>query len=158
MDSALTAALRDASGLAFLCSGNMIRSAFAELYARHLGCPLPVRSGATVYRNERIHTGAARALHARGVDRAWTNAFRPTVLEVLLPQLDSNTVVLAMKREHLHALPATPAFTRRSFLLTAALGRTDEIADPMFEGRLEEVLATVAECVEALVAALEAKR
>ena len=33
----LDRALAGATGLRFLCSGNMVRSAFAELYARHLG-------------------------------------------------------------------------------------------------------------------------
>ena len=40
-------ALREAETFVFLCSGNMVRSAFAELYAQHTGFPLPVRSAAT---------------------------------------------------------------------------------------------------------------
>lgn len=154
MDSLLVGRLREASCLAFLCSGNMIRSAFAELLARHLRCPLPVRSGATSYENDRILPATASALHARGVSPSWTSAFRPTTLDLLLPQLDERTVFFGMKREHLAALPGTGGFTDRSFLLTNALGRTDEIADPMFEGRMDEVLQTVAQCVEALVAEL----
>lgn len=151
MDAALADRLRSASGLAFLCSGNMIRSAFAELYARHLACPLPVRSGATVYRNDAIHAATARALQARGVDPGWTNGFRPTHLSELLPQMDERAVFLGMTREHLHALPPDPSYAARAFLLTAALDRGDEIADPMFHGGLEPALATIAACVEALV-------
>ena len=154
VDPSLQDRLEDASGLAFLCSGNIIRSAFAELWARHLGCPLPVRSGATTYRNARIHPPTARALEERGVDPAWTAGFRPTFVDELLPQLDDRVVLFGMKREHLLALPAHPGIADRSFLLTQARGRTDELADPMFEGGLEEVLDTIADCVGALVARL----
>ena len=38
----------------FVCSGNMVRSAFAELYARHLGIPITVHSAATTFRNDSI--------------------------------------------------------------------------------------------------------
>ncbi len=158
VDPSLRTAVERASCLAFLCSGNMIRSAFAELYARHLGCPLPVRSGATSYQNDAILPATARALETRGVDPAWMRAFRPTTLETLVPQLDPNTIFLGMKHEHLAALPATPDYTARSFLLSQALGRTDEIADPMFEGGFDGVIATVAECVDALVEAVEHDR
>lgn len=147
----LESALSSASGIAFLCSGNMIRSAFAHLYARHLGCPLPVRSAATVYENARIHPETAAALVARGVNSGWTIAFRPTHLSQLLPQLDERTVLFGMKHEHLLVLPATPDLTARSFLLTEVLGVEEELADPMFEGGLDRVLARIAECVERLV-------
>jgi protein-tyrosine-phosphatase len=156
MDARLRIALDDATGIAFLCSGNMIRSAFAELYARHLGCVLPVRSGATLYRNDGIHGPTGRALEARGVDPSLMRSFRSTHLTELLPQLDNRAVYLGMKREHLAALPPTTQTGGRAFLLTQVLGREQEIADPMFEGGLERVLALVAECVEALVAGVSA--
>ena len=151
MDPGLQAALGDATGIAFLCSGNMIRSAFAELYARHLGCPLAVRSGGTIYHNDGVHGPTARELEARGVDPGMIRAFRSTHLSVLLPQLDEQTVFLGMKREHLDALPRTPHTDARAFLLTQILGREEEIADPMFEGNLERVLELVAECVGRMV-------
>ena len=79
-DERLERALRGATGVLFLCSGNMIRSAFAELYARHLGCALPVRSAATTYRNDAIYPQARAALLARGVPAETIAVFRPTVL------------------------------------------------------------------------------
>ena len=50
----LAEALSGASHLRFLCSGNVVRSAFAELYARHVGCPLPVDSAATTFQNAEL--------------------------------------------------------------------------------------------------------
>jgi len=150
----LEAELKSASGIAFLCSGNMIRSAFADIYARHLKCPLPVRSAGTIYENTRIHPKTAANLVGRGVNSGWTLAFQPTHLSQLLPQLDERTIVFGMKHEHLLVLPKDPDFTRRSFLLTNILDRDEELADPMFEGGLEGVLDTIAECVDALVAHL----
>ncbi|MFT5286697.1 MAG: protein-tyrosine-phosphatase [Planctomycetota bacterium] len=154
VNSELEAELKSASGIAFLCSGNMIRSAFAHLYARHLNCPLPVRSAGTIYENTRIHPETAANLVGRGVNSGWTLAFKPTHLSQLLPQLDERTIVFGMKFEHLLVLPKDPDFTRRSFLLTNLLDRDEELADPMFEGGLENVLDTIAECVDTLVAHL----
>lgn len=158
MNPKLETALQSAKGLAFLCSGNMIRSAFAHLYARHLGCPVPVRSAGTIYENTSIHPDTAANLVGRGVNSGWTLAFQPTHLSVLLPQLDPSTVIFAMKYEHLLALPGTSSFTDRAFLLTNLLDRDEELADPMFEGGLEQVLDSIAECTEVLVAHLNATR
>ena len=155
MNPELATQLRSASGIAFLCSGNMIRSAFAHLYARHISCPLPVRSAGTIYENTRIHPETAANLVARGVNSGWTLAFQPTHLSKLLPQLDDRTIIFGMKYEHLMVLPAVSGFSERSFLLTNLLDRNEELADPMFEGGLEGVLNTIAECVDTLVAHLK---
>ena len=61
--------LKDVTSILFVCTGNMVRSAFAELYARYLGCPLQVSSAATIYRNTEIFPITGFALLARGVPR-----------------------------------------------------------------------------------------
>ncbi len=135
----------------------MIRSAFAHLYARHLECPLPVRSAGTIYENTSIHPETAANLVGRGVNSGWTLAFQPTHVSQLLPQLDPSTVIFGMKHEHLLALPATSALTRQSFLLTNIIDREEELADPMFEGGLERVLDSIAHCIEKLVEHLNSR-
>ena len=152
MSDGFERALAGASGVLFLCSGNMVRSAFAELYARHLGCPRPVSSAATVFRNDHILAETARALEARGVPRAWTSAFRPRHVSELLDELDPHTLVLGMARMHLEALRDHPVLQRRAFLVPRVVGEDDEIADPVLEGAdFELTFQRIAGCVEALV-------
>jgi protein-tyrosine-phosphatase len=134
MAEELARALGDARGVLFLCTGNMVRSAFADLYAHHLCCPLPVRSAATVYRNDGILAETARALVERGVPVAWTRAFRPSHLDDVLPQLDPKTLVLGMARMHLEPLARRPELRERAFLLAELSGRGEEIPDPVLDG------------------------
>jgi len=147
--------LEDARGVLFLCSGNMVRSAFAELYARHLGCPLPVSSAATLFRNDHLLPETALALEARGVPAAVTRAFRPRHLDDHLGDLDGASVVLGMARMHLEPLLLRPLLRERAFLLGSLLGVEREIRDPVLEGAdFELTFQRVARCVEALVARL----
>jgi protein-tyrosine-phosphatase len=149
----LQRALDDADGLLFLCSGNMIRSAFAELYARHLGIALPVRSAGTTYSNTRIHVEAACALTARGVVGAEIREFRPQLIEALDPAPRQRELVIGMTRAHSHDSRHSGA-PGPHFLMRDAVGEPGEIADPYFEGGYEQVFRDLARCVEALTQAV----
>jgi protein-tyrosine-phosphatase len=147
MTPARRAALRAADTVVFLCSGNMVRSAFAELYARHAGFPRDVLSAATTYRNDRVFPETALALRARGVDEEWIRSFRPTHLDDLLPRLTGTPVFLGMRHHHLESVDG--------FLLVP----DTEIADPVLEGAdFERTFAQVAAGVEALRDELLGKR
>lgn len=148
-------ALASARVIVFVCSGNMVRSAFAELYARHLACPTPVRSAATTFRNHSIFPETARALLSRGVGAEVIRNFRPTHLDDLLPGLRGTPLFLGMTREHLSALASRRGSRSNAFLLAAAAGGDDDIADPVLEGAdFDLTFVRVARCVEALVQAL----
>lgn len=129
----------------------MIRSAFAELYARHLGCPLPVSSAATTYRNPGIHPRTAAALAARGVAPDVLLSFRPRHLDDVAARLEPGTVALGMTAEHLDALRSYPLLAAGGFLLEQTHSGSNEIADPLFEGGWERAFERIAVCVEALV-------
>ena len=147
--------LGEARGILFLCSGNMVRSAFADLYARHLACPLPVGSAATLFRNDHLMRETALALQARSVSPTEIRAFRPRHVADIAPGLGEATLVLAMSRMHIRALASWPALQGRSFLLSEVLGETSEIADPVLEGAdFERTFELLARCVEELVAHL----
>jgi len=154
----LRAALAGAGAVIFVCSGNMVRSAFAELLARHLGLRIAVASAATTYRNAGLLGETARALRTRGVSEGLLHSFRPTHLEDLsgvwsdrLSGADG-TVVLCMSEAHLRALPAGA----RGWLLEELLGRRNEIPDPVLEGAsFDRTFARVAACVEELVRRFE---
>lgn len=150
--AALDSALADADYVLFLCTGNMVRSAFADLYARHLGCPLEVRSAATVYRNDHLLDETREALVARGVPRALTESFRPRHVQDVLPELGPRTTVFAMARMHLRALEGHPVLARRAFLLGSLWGTPQEILDPVLDGAdFGRTFERVARCVETLV-------
>ncbi|MFQ5990490.1 MAG: low molecular weight phosphatase family protein [Candidatus Methylomirabilales bacterium] len=146
----------DAAGsmtnILFVCTGNMVRSPFAELYARHLGCPLPVLSAATIFRNDEIYALTASALLSRGVARESIIEFRPRHLDDLGFPLDEGTVAFGMTLDHLRALADRGMPQNRMFLLTEVLGRADEIRDPVLDGEeFAPVFDMIARCVEALV-------
>src|SRR5687768_4936074 len=137
----------------------MVRSAFAELYARHLGSPLPVASAATRYRNDHLMAETACALESRGVPREWARSFRPRHVADILDDLDPATLVLGMARMHLDALARRAELRRRAFLLALVRGEAREIEDPVLDGAdFERTFARVAGCVETLVERLRARR
>jgi len=157
LEPRLERCLADARGVLFLCSGNMVRSAFADLYARHLGCPLPVSSAATRFRNDHMLRETALALQARGVPLAGIRDFRPRHIVDVAGQLDGATLVLAMSHMHLMALESWPGLRRRAFLLGCMLGEESEIADPVLEGAdFRQTFERIACCVDELVSRLHA--
>lgn len=155
----LEAQLRDASSLLFLCTANMVRSAFAELYARHLGIRLPLGSAATVYRRGKLLAGTAEALARRGVPAEELAAFHHSHLDELLDGLDERTVVFGMTRRHLESLSSRPAIRARAHLLGETLGEDQDIPDPVHDGvDFATTFARIAECVEALERTLREMR
>ncbi len=158
MSRTLEPPLEGSRAVLFLCTGNMVRSAFADLYARHLGCPLPVSSAATLFRNDHLLDETARALEARGVPPAWTRAFRPRHLSDLVDDLDESTLILGMARQHLEPLARRPELQQRAFLLARLVGETDEILDPVLDGAdFELTFRRIATCVETLVSRLRGR-
>ena len=148
MDERLAQALEGAPELVFVCSGNMVRSAFAHLLGVHLGLPRRISSLATTYRNDRLFPETAAALLARGVDREAVRAFRPTHVEEGLPAVDPAAVLFGMRRHHLDPLGV---HRPRAFLLTEVLGGGGEIADPVLEGAdFDRTFDQVERCVRAL--------
>jgi len=148
----LEEALEQAEGILFLCSGNMVRSAFAELYALDRGLPLPVRSAGTAYRNDALFPPTREALIERGVDEVHLAGFRPTHIEDMLDEVGSNTVTFGMTHDHLAALEHRPDLAERAFLLPELIGQDVEIGDPvMGSSGFEETFNTITRCIDDLL-------
>jgi protein-tyrosine-phosphatase len=149
--------LRVAQAVRFVCSGNMVRSAFAELYARHLGCALPVDSCATTYRNPGLYPETRTALVRLGVDPAACDGFRPRHLDDL-PEDGLTRVILGMTPAHLSAYRHQFGARDPLLLLDAIDGTGGSIADPVLEAvGFEEAFSAVARNVRALVGRLAAR-
>jgi len=133
-----------------VCSGNMVRSAFAHLYAEHVGLPIAVRSAATTYRNDALYPETARALLERGVGRDVVVGFRPFHLDDSAPDAWSGWVALGMTRAHAGACERRRDLAGSTFLLGGVTG-VGEIADPVLEGAdFELTFRHVARCVDGL--------
>lgn len=150
----------EARAVLFLCSGNIVRSAFAELLARHRGSPVPVRSAGTTYDNRSgVYPPTARALLERGVPRDAVAAFRSTHL-ASLGAVEPGTLVLGMTQEHLDDFAAGFEGGRSypSFRALRLVGEDADLLDPMYHGGFETCFARLARCVEALVEELARDR
>lgn len=157
----LTKALADASGICFLCSGNVVRSAFAELLARHLDCPLPVESGATTYRTPGLFPETRAALRARGVPEESLDRFLPRPIDLFVKEPDERLVAFGMTRDHLRRWRAEFPGHERTFLLSELEGDVEgdlesgEIPDPVMDGAaFDATFERVEACVRTLVSKL----
>jgi protein-tyrosine-phosphatase len=140
----------------FLCSGNVVRSAFAELYARHLGCPRLVDSAATTYQTPGLFPETVAALKSRGVANSAIASFVPRQLALMPVEPDADLLVLGMTGEHLQRwaeyYPDHPAFR-----VERLVGADADIADPVMDGAdWDSTFERVAACVEALLRAWDA--
>ena len=152
MDSRLATLLDAAPQIVFVCSGNAVRSAFAHLYAEHLGLPREVRSLATTYRNATLFAETAAALRARGVPAAKIAAFRSVFVTEGLAAVAPDAVLFGMRAHH---LPPLGGHRERAFLLPAVLGEAGEIADPVADGAdFAATFARIERCVASLAARL----
>lgn len=152
MRDQLVAALKDVGAIRFLCTGNAVRSPFAELYARHLGCPVPVDSAATRFRNTSLFPETRAALLELGVDKSLITGFRPQHLSTCAPPEALPLVVFGMTPDHLDAYGQMTSLPADTFLLLELVGREGGIADPVLDDvPFEFAFTEVARCVEALV-------
>ncbi len=158
IDQELRTVLGEATRIVFVCSGNMVRSAFADLYAKHIGIEREVASVATTYRNNALYPETAAALRQRGIDAGTIRSFRPTHVEDAPELFREGTLLFAMTHSHLHALATSPASHCPVFLFPRILGQELEIADPVLEGAdFEVTFRTLGRCVEALRDELQAR-
>ena len=123
-----------------------MRSAFAEIYARHRGVALPIRSAATRYRNDGVFPETVEALAARGIEGPVVRNFRPTHIADLARELGPEAVLCGMGPEHL----AEAGLDLPGFLFGELIGDPRPIPDPLGMRDPAPIFQKVADGIDAL--------
>ena len=142
--------LKECDLILFLCSGNIIRSAFAGLYARHIRIEINVLSGGTTYFNSRITREAEEELISLGVENENILKFSPTHISNLDLSDFEKIIVFGMKKSHLKDFDLVPEKVIGKYLLSEIQGTKEEIADPYFEGGYEFVFKQIKNLIDEL--------
>ncbi|MFQ5821351.1 MAG: hypothetical protein ACE5I5_15305 [Candidatus Heimdallarchaeota archaeon] len=145
----------------FLCSGNIIRSAYAELVFDKMisqeAClreRIIVRSGALKYYNRQIFSGIIPFLIQEGVDQSRITNFRPRHIKEYPELLIEANLILVMTRNQLNLLPSNyrnTAYLLYQFVFDEPL----EIPDPFFDPPIKHAVNLLK---KALVGLLEKLR
>lgn len=142
--------LKECDLILFLCSGNIIRSAFADLYARHICIEKNILSAGTTYFNSRISPEAEEELVSLGVNSNTITKFSPTHISNLDLTNFSKIIVFGMKRPHLSDFDLFPEKVIGKYLLSEIRGTKEEIADPYFEGGYSSVFNQIKNLIDEL--------
>ena len=151
MKESLQKQLLYAEEIVFVCSGNIIRSAFAHLYAENIGISKTIRSLGTVYKNSKIHSNTRSELAKLGVSTKLMNDFHPTHIDDFIIS-GCHAVFFCMTNEHLQQLENYAI--KNVFLLSEILNQKEEIGDPFFLGRFQETFMNIKNCLDKLQLAL----
>lgn len=154
MDNLLVDRIRRATSVRFVCSGNVVRSAFAELMARHLGLDVEVDSVATTYTHESVFPETRHALLSRGVPGEAVDDFRPRRLDRITGDAcDPGRLVLAMTGDHRVQYENSRGGGESCHLMMELLGSQEDLADPVLDGVAFDATFRVLErSVRALIA------
>lgn len=156
MSPALKSALARAPCVVFLCSANAIRSAFADIYAHHQSCPIPVHSAATTYDHIPLHPWTVSALSERGIAGDVVDRFAATAARDC--RVPNDALVLGMTSDHLAAWRAAHPGRGALFRLNELVGVERDIRDPLLDDApRDEVYATIERCVDELLIGLAAR-
>lgn len=138
--------LEAANKMYFVCSGNIIRSSFAHLYAHFLEID-HVDSFGTRYHNDVIHPRSAQKLLELGVDQAVIDSFCPKHIDNV--NLNSaGDIYFVMTSQHRQDLLGHGISLDSIFFLTELLGYQSDIADPYFEGNYEEAYSIIKKAID----------
>ncbi len=132
----------------FVCSGNIIRSAFCELYAKHRGLAKEVISIGTTYHNRTIHPKSREKLLELGVPAYEIEEFRPTHISEHSHR--ESMVYLVMTTSHIEDLVSNGIPEEHIHLLSEVGGDGTEIEDPYFTGEYERVFRALRSYVDKL--------
>lgn len=142
----------------FVCSGNIIRSPYAELLFEKLISEedslrnkIQVESGGVVYRNRMISEESASMLIKEGVSKERINQFSPRYHDDYPDMFKEADLTLVMERSHLKYIPKKykeKAFLFLDFVYGSTIG---DVPDPYFDPPFERAYTMIKEALESLL-------
>ncbi len=143
----------------FVCSGNIIRSAYSEIMFEKMlldkfgRTNIVSESGALVYKNDSIHYKTKRALLAKGISKERIKRHKPKHVDYYREMFDNADIIFVYSQEHLED---ANEFADKTFLIWEfAFGEKKSIADAFFTGQFDESFAEIDQCLEKILEIFE---
>ena len=138
---------KDEIRILFNCSGNIMRSAYAEiifekmLQDKYGDTKIISESGGVIYKNDSIAYETKKILLEQGVSRDRINKFKSRHIDYYPEAFQGADLILTMSTEH---LPYLEKHKDKTFLLNEfAFNERTSIADPFFAGSTRKSFADV---------------
>ncbi|MDH5402109.1 MAG: hypothetical protein OEZ01_00490 [Candidatus Heimdallarchaeota archaeon] len=123
--------LDQADSIIFVCSGNIIRSAYCHIKSIHYNIPRSIYSVGVKYYNTEIDPPVRTRLLKDNIDQKIIDSFNPTHITNFNEKLTKNDLFLCMTNEHLNLIhkyfPNNP-----QLLITQLLDEKTDIIDPYY--------------------------
>ena len=142
----------------FICSGNIIRSPYAEILFEHmvlkakdkLPIKIQVESGGVTYRNTMISRESASMLLREGIRKERIEQFSPRFLPDYPESFANSDLILVMERSHIRSIP--PEYREKTFLLLEFVyGRDEDVPDPYFDPPFERSYRMIEKALKSLL-------
>jgi len=143
--------------IVFICSGNVIRSAYAELLFEKMVAEtnclrdrIQVHSGAVQYHNTRIYSEIIPFLIKEGVEELRIKNFKSRHVDDYPELLSDSDLILVMTNSHIRRIP--DLYKDKSFLIYQyGTGEALEIPDPYFEPPMERAIRMLNKALNGLL-------
>lgn len=143
--------------IVFICSGNVIRSAYAELLFEKMVTEttclrgrIRVHSGAVQYHNTRIYPEIVPFLIEEGVAETRIKNFKSRHVDDYPELLSDSDLILVMTKSHIIRIP--DLYKDKSFLVYQyGTGEDLEIPDPYFEPPMDRAIRMLNEALNGLL-------
>lgn len=122
--------------ITFVCTGNIIRSAYSEYLAKKYFHSKSNRkmifdSGACKHQNSYMYPLTQKLLLKEGYSEVQLDAFKPRLIEYYMDNFNESSLFIAMTKEHLAYIEKT--FPDKGFLLKEiVLGKKEDVLDPYY--------------------------
>ncbi len=137
----------EAKEIVFVFSGNIIRSAFAELLAKSQINSINFSSFGTEYFNNNILYETRVALLSKGISQKRVDNFKPTHITQIKEYDLNTTLFFAMTNKHLKDINNFFGNKVKANLLLNLIDEDVEVEDPYFTGNFEKVFTKIEECI-----------